>query len=72
MGGAGSAVGECLAAHGITTPIYHLGLPDHFVEQGSREEILALCGLDKDGIIRAVLEQAQVSPCQTAATHVNS
>jgi 1-deoxy-D-xylulose-5-phosphate synthase len=72
MGGAGSAVSECLAAHGITTPVHHLGLPDHFVEQGGREEILALCGLDKDGIIRAVLQQAQVLPCQTAATHVNS
>jgi 1-deoxy-D-xylulose-5-phosphate synthase len=72
MGGAGSAVSECLAAHGITTPVHHLGLPDHFVEQGGREEILALCGLDKDGIIRAVLRQPQVLPCQTAATHVNS
>jgi 1-deoxy-D-xylulose-5-phosphate synthase len=72
MGGAGSAVGECLAAHGVTTPLHHLGLPDHFVEQGSREEILALCGLDKDGIIRAVTELSQGLPCQTAATHVNS
>jgi 1-deoxy-D-xylulose-5-phosphate synthase len=72
MGGAGSAVSECLAAHGITTPLHHLGLPDHFVEQGGREEILALCGLDKDGIIRAVVEQSQEPPCQTVATHVNS
>ena len=72
MGGAGSAIAECLAAHGITTPIYHLGLPDQFVEQGSREEILSMCGLDKDGIIRAVIEQSQSVPCQTAATHVNS
>ncbi len=72
MGGAGSAVAESLAAHGITIPIYHLGLPDQFVEQGSREEILSMCGLDKDGIIRAVIEQSQDLPCQTVATHVNS
>jgi len=72
MGGAGSAVSECLATHGITTPLLHLGLPDHFVEQGSREEILSLCGLDKGGIIRAVVAQGQGEPCQTAATHVNS
>lgn len=72
MGGAGSAVAECLAAHGITSSIHHLGLPDHFVEQGSREEILSMCGLDKDGIIRAVIEQSQGSPCQTVDTHVNS
>ncbi len=72
MGGAGSAIAESLAAHGITIPIYHLGLPDQFVEQGSREEILSMCGLDKDGIIRAVIEQSQGLPCQTVATHVNS
>ncbi len=72
MGGAGSAVSECLAAHGVTVPVHHLGLPDHFVEQGSREEILGLCGLDKDGIIRAVIEQGQDLPCQSATTHVNS
>jgi 1-deoxy-D-xylulose-5-phosphate synthase len=72
MGGAGSAISECLAGHGVTTPVFHLGLPDHFVEQGSREEIMALCELDKDGIIRAVLKQSQGSPCQTVATHVNS
>ncbi len=72
MGGAGSAVSECLSAHGVTTPVYHLGLPDHFVEQGSREEILALCELDKDGIIRAVVEKGQGLPCQTVTTHVNS
>ncbi len=72
MGGAGSGVAECLAAHGITTAIHHLGLPDQFVEQGSREEILSMCGLDKDGIIRAVIEQSQGLSCQTVATHVNS
>jgi 1-deoxy-D-xylulose-5-phosphate synthase len=72
MGGAGSAVSECLAAHGITIPVHHLGLPDRFVEQGKREEILALCGLDKDGIIRAVTEQGHGSACQSAVTGVNS
>ena len=40
-GGAGSAVAECLAAHGIAMPLLHLGLPDAFLEHGSREELLA-------------------------------
>jgi 1-deoxy-D-xylulose-5-phosphate synthase len=31
-----------------------LGTPDEFVEQGSREELLRLIGLDKDGIKRAI------------------
>ena len=54
MGGAGSAVSECLAAHGVVVPVVHLGLPDRFVEQGEREELLAACGLDAAGIQRAV------------------
>lgn len=49
-GGAGSAVAECLARHGVTTTLTHLGLPDRFLEHGSREELLAACGLDASGI----------------------
>jgi 1-deoxy-D-xylulose-5-phosphate synthase len=29
-------------------------LPDRFLDQGSREELLALCGLDADGIAGAI------------------
>lgn len=54
MGGAGSAVNELLAAHGSSTRIINLGLPDSFVEHGAREELLSLCGLDKAGIMRAI------------------
>jgi 1-deoxy-D-xylulose-5-phosphate synthase len=45
-GGAGSAVAECLAAHGISLPILHIGLPDVYLEHGSREEVLTMAGLD--------------------------
>ena len=51
-GGAGSAVAECLMARGIHIPIYHIGLPDRFVEQGERGELLAECGLDVGGILQ--------------------
>ncbi|MEY3252065.1 MAG: 1-deoxy-D-xylulose-5-phosphate synthase Dxs, partial [Pseudomonadota bacterium] len=34
MGGAGSAVLECLAAHGAAVPALTLGLPDRFIEHG--------------------------------------
>ena len=54
-GGAGSAVAECLAAHGITLPILHLGLPDVYLEHGSREEVLSMAGLDLPGIRHAIL-----------------
>ncbi|MCX8048679.1 MAG: 1-deoxy-D-xylulose-5-phosphate synthase [Methylohalobius sp.] len=50
LGGAGSAVGESLAAHRFLIPLLHLGLPDRFLEHGSREELLAEVGLDASGI----------------------
>jgi 1-deoxy-D-xylulose-5-phosphate synthase len=45
-GGAGSAVGELLAAEGVLIPMLHLGIPDHFIEHGSREDCLVAAGLD--------------------------
>jgi 1-deoxy-D-xylulose-5-phosphate synthase len=54
LGGAGSAVTECLAAHNVSVATLNLGLPDRFLAHGSRAEILAECGLDADGIIAAV------------------
>lgn len=53
-GGAGSAVNEFLMQRKILKPILNIGLPDHFVEQGSREELLALCGLDCQGILTQI------------------
>ena len=50
-GGAGSAVNDFLQAQHILMPVLNLGLPDSFVEQGTREELLAICGLDAQGII---------------------
>jgi len=49
-GGAGSAVNDFLQAQRILMPVLNIGLPDSFVEQGTREELLALCGLDVQGI----------------------
>ena len=53
-GGAGSGVAECLAAHGMVRPILHLGLPDAYLEHGSREEVLSMAGLDLPGIRNAI------------------
>jgi 1-deoxy-D-xylulose-5-phosphate synthase len=53
-GGAGSAVAEALARHGHTMPVAMLGIPDRFIEHASREQQLAECGLDADGIYRRV------------------
>ncbi len=54
QGGAGSAVAECLAQHGIALPLLHLGLPDHFIEQGEHKLLLVDCGLDAKGIVQAI------------------
>jgi 1-deoxy-D-xylulose-5-phosphate synthase len=53
-GGAGSAVMEALQAAGLSTPVLALGLPDEFIEHGEPGKLLALNGLDADGIARAV------------------
>jgi 1-deoxy-D-xylulose-5-phosphate synthase len=57
QGGAGSAVAECLARHGIVVSVLHLGLPDAFLEQGDPVQMLADCGLDAAGIERAIRER---------------
>jgi 1-deoxy-D-xylulose-5-phosphate synthase len=53
-GGAGSAVGECLAAAGVVLPLLHLGLPDEFIEHGDPAKLIAMVGLDAAGIEAAV------------------
>jgi 1-deoxy-D-xylulose-5-phosphate synthase len=57
MGGAGSAVMEALQAQGMTTPVLHLGLPDRFVEHGDPAKLLAMCGLDAEGIAASVVQR---------------
>ena len=45
-GGAGNAVGEALAFRGTALPHLQIGIPDRFIEHGSRESCLAAAGLD--------------------------
>ena len=53
-GGAGSAVSECLAAHGIEAQVHHIGIPDRFIEHGSREDCLVMAGIDTAGLEKQV------------------
>ncbi len=55
MGGAGSAVGEALQRNGLLKPLLCLGLPDHFIEQGSQEEMYQELGLDSEGIRQRII-----------------
>src|SRR6267378_2400013 len=54
MGGAGSGVGELLAAQGVQLPLLHIGIPDRFIEHGSRDTCLAAAGLDHAGLTASV------------------
>src|SRR5450631_2732230 len=54
MGGAGSAVSEVLAAAGVQLPLFHIGIPDRFIEHGSRDTCLAAAGLDLAGLTASV------------------
>jgi 1-deoxy-D-xylulose-5-phosphate synthase len=55
-GGAGSAVLEALQRIGSRLPVLQIGVPDGFVEHGSREENLAAAGLDA-AAVRATIER---------------
>jgi len=61
-GGAGDAVTECLNAAGIAIPVLQLGLPDRFVEHGTREEMLSAVGLDVAGIKAAIAHYVALCP----------
>ncbi|MCZ8112828.1 MAG: 1-deoxy-D-xylulose-5-phosphate synthase [Betaproteobacteria bacterium] len=66
MGGAGSAVLECLAAHGLAVPVLTLGLPDRFVEHGDPARLLSLCGLDAAGIEASIVQRFGARPSLAA------
>lgn len=54
MGGAGSAVAECLAKAGLAVPMLQLGLPDEFVDHGDPAKLLSMLGLDPAGIEQSI------------------
>ena len=41
----------------ISTAILNLGLPDSFLEHGKVDEMLADCGLDSQGILKAIKQR---------------
>jgi 1-deoxy-D-xylulose-5-phosphate synthase len=53
-GGAGSAVAELLDAAGLNLPRLHIGLPDQFIEHGSRDQCLVDAGLDTPAVVATI------------------
>jgi 1-deoxy-D-xylulose-5-phosphate synthase len=54
LGGAGSAVVELLASEGLQSPLLQIGIPDRFIEHGSRDSCLAAAGLDLAGLTSSI------------------
>ena len=53
-GGAGSGVAELLTSDGVQIPLLQLGIPDRFIEHGSRESCLADAGIDANGLSSSI------------------
>ena len=53
-GGAGSAVNEFLNDKEVVCKVKNLGIPDRFIEHGDPADLLARCGLNKDGILNSI------------------
>lgn len=62
IGGAGCGVNEVLAASGVPFNILNIGLPDRYIEHGSRNDCLAMAKLDADGIFEQIDQRLQSHP----------
>ena len=56
IGGMGSAILEFMADKGYTARVKRLGIPDKYIEHGTQTELNRVCGIDKEGIEKAVRE----------------
>jgi 1-deoxy-D-xylulose-5-phosphate synthase len=56
IGGLGSVVIDFMAENGYSARIKKLGIPDHYIEQGTIAELHHECGFDKEGIVAALKE----------------
>ena len=55
-GGFGSAVLEWMSDNGKAVKVQRIGLPDHFVEHGTVDELKAIAGIDNDTIKKVIKE----------------
>lgn len=66
MGGFGSAVCEYCLSVGIRIPSRVFALPDRFIPQGTRLELLAYAGLDAGKLSAEILEDIKLNRHETA------
>ncbi|MCS5710344.1 1-deoxy-D-xylulose-5-phosphate synthase [Candidatus Berkiella aquae] len=72
IGGAGEGVSACLQKHDCHHPVLHFGLPDHFVEHGTQEEMLASVGLDEQSILAAIQKKVSSHSCNETLSPLES
>jgi 1-deoxy-D-xylulose-5-phosphate synthase len=54
--GIGSAVSQLLRDRGVEVPVRNIGVPERFLDQGKRAEVLVECGLTAQDISRSIVE----------------
>jgi 1-deoxy-D-xylulose-5-phosphate synthase len=58
---------EALQAADLSLPVLSLGLPDAFIEHGDPAKLLAINGLDADGMARAIAQRFGARPALVRA-----
>jgi 1-deoxy-D-xylulose-5-phosphate synthase len=54
VAGVGAAVAQELRDAGVPAPVHNIGLPQRFLAQGTRAEVLADCGLTAPEVVRQI------------------
>jgi 1-deoxy-D-xylulose-5-phosphate synthase len=60
QGGFGSAVLELFSDRGIDVPLWRMGIPDRFIEQGTQAELREQLGLTAAGLVAKISRLAQL------------
>ena len=55
-GGFGSSILEFMSDNNYNKQVVRLGIPDNFIHHGTQEELWVECGIDKNTIVKKVLE----------------
>lgn len=59
IAGLGSSVIDFMSENGYVARVKKLGIPDHYIEQGTIAELHHECGYDKEGIVAALKEMLE-------------
>lgn len=72
MGGAGSAVNEWVLANAPGLEVLNIGIPDHFIEHATPEEMLESCGLTTAGILKQIYPKISNLACMNGLSSLES